>query len=100
LKNQISDFNKAVYSLQNFNLNSFYITQDEQIVTVSRFKNKETALDYYYSFTKNDKFKADILAKNIIIFPISAGNYSIFYKEKAARPFYEKFFKEKYLNEK
>ena len=100
LKNQISDFNKAVYSLQNFNLNSFYITQDEQIVTVSRFKNKETALDYYYSFTKNDKFKADILAKNIIIFPISAGNYSTFYKEKASRPLYEKFFKEKYLNEK
>lgn len=100
LKNQISDFNKAVYSLQNFNLNSFYITQDEQIVTVSRFKNKETALDYYYSFTKNDKFKSEILAKNIIIFPISAGNYSIFYKEKAARPFYEKFFRENYLNEK
>jgi hypothetical protein len=100
LKNQISDFNKAVYSLQNFNLNSFYITQDEQIVTVSRFKNKETALDYYYSFTKNDKFKSEILAKNIIIFPISAGNYSTFYKEKASRPLYEKFFKEKYLNEK
>ncbi len=100
LKNQISDFNKQVYSLQNFNINSFYITQDEQIVTVSRFKNKETAMDYYYSFTKNDKFKADILSKNIIIFPMSAGNYSTFYKEKASRPLYEQFFKDNYLNDK
>lgn len=100
LKNQISDFNKAFYSLQKFNINSFYITQDEQIVTVSRFKNKETALDYYYSFTKYDKFKGDILAKNIVIFPISAGNYSIYYKEKASRPLYEQFFNDNYLNQK
>ncbi|MBQ4434026.1 MAG: hypothetical protein II894_07720, partial [Bacteroidales bacterium] len=98
LKVDISNFNREFYSLQKFNINSFYITQDQQIVTVSRFKNKDAAMDYYHSISSNDKFKAHILSQNITVYPMSAGNYSTFYKKKESRPLYEEFFQKNYIN--
>lgn len=98
LKTQLSDFNKEYYSLQKLSLNSFYINQDEQIVSVARFRGKDAAMDYYNALQNSDKFKADILAKNIIVYPMSSANYGTFYKQKESRDLYEEFFKENYLN--
>lgn len=95
----LSDFNKEFYSLQKFTINSFYINQDEQIVTVSRFRNADAAMDYYNAVLRNDKFKADVMAKNIIPYVMSATNYSTYYKEKDKRNLYEEFFSKNYLNQ-
>lgn len=95
----LSDFNKEYYGLQNLTLNSFYINQDEQLITISRFRNAEAALDYYNAFIRNDKFKAHVMGKNATAYPMSASNYSIFYKQKDARALYEDFFKKNYLKQ-
>lgn len=95
----VSDFNREFYSLQKFSINSYYINQDEQIVTVSRFKNMEAAMDYYHAISGNDKFKADIMARNATIYAMSASNYSKFYKDKSIRDKYEDFFNKNYLKQ-
>lgn len=100
LKIDISNFNKEFYSLQKFTINSFYINQDEHIVTVSRFRNEEAAMDYYNAIIKAEKFSAHVNAKNIVVYPMSAGNYSTFYKQKDSRGLYEDFFLNNYINKK
>lgn len=97
LKTDISNFDREFYSLQKFTINAFYISQDEQIVTVSRFENMETAMDYYYAISKNEKFAADIKAGNITVYAMSATNYSNYYKQKGIRSQYGEFFNENYL---
>ncbi|MBO4646000.1 MAG: tetratricopeptide repeat protein [Bacteroidales bacterium] len=99
LKTSISDFNKQYYGLQKLTINSFYINQDEQIVTISRFKNEVTAMDYYHAISQNEAFKANILAKNITVYAMSAANYSTFYKEKESRELYNDFFLRNYLKQ-
>ena len=98
LKTDISNFNREFYSLQKFTINSFYITQDKQIVTVSRFENKETAMDYYHAISRHDKFANDIANDVITVYVMSAANYSNYYKKKEIRSQYDDFFKENYLN--
>lgn len=97
LKVQISNFDKQFFSLQKFNINSFYINQDEQIVTVSRFRNKDAAMEYYAAFTSDGHFSADVLASNITVYAMSANNYSTYYKKKDSRPLYDDFFSNNYL---
>lgn len=100
LKTQLADFNKEYYNLQRLTLNSFYINQDEQIVSIARFRGKDAAMDYYYALHNSDRFKADILAKSIVVYPMSATNYGIYYKQKDSRALYESFFIENYNNNK
>ena len=100
LKTDISNFDREFYSLQKFTINSFYITQDKQIVTVSRFENKETAMDYYHAISRNDKFSGDIQSGTITVYVMSAANYSNYYKKKEIRSQYDDFFNENYLNKK
>lgn len=100
LKTDISNFDREFYSLQKFTINSFYITQDKQIVTVSRFENKETAMDYYYAISRHENFAGDIASEVITVYVMSATNYSNYYKKKDIRPLYDDFFKENYLNNK
>ena len=100
LKTDISNFNREFYSLQKFTINSFYITQDKQIVTVSRFENKETAMDYYHAISRNEKFAGDISSGVITVYVMSAANYSNYYKQKNIRSQYDDFFKENYLDKK
>ena len=100
LKTDISNFDREFYSLQKFTINSFYITQDKQIVTVSRFENKETAMDYYHAISRNDKFTGDIQSGTITVYVMSAANYSNYYKKKEIRSQYDDFFNENYLNKK
>ncbi|MBP5400564.1 MAG: tetratricopeptide repeat protein [Bacteroidales bacterium] len=100
LKTDVSNFNREFYSLQKFTINSFYITQDRQIVTVSRFENKETAMDYFHAISRNDKFADDIASGVITLYVMSAANYSNYYKKKEIRSQYDDFFKENYLDKK
>jgi TolA-binding protein len=97
VKYDVSNFNTAYFSLEHFNINSFYINNDEQLVTVSRFKGKTDAMDYYIALTHNNLFLPLIEDKSITVYAISASNYSIFYNKINERHLYKQFFQENYL---
>ncbi|MCL2312678.1 MAG: hypothetical protein FWC41_09395, partial [Firmicutes bacterium] len=71
--------------------------QNEQLVTIARFKNKTDAMNYHIALTTNDVFAPSIQDKSITVYPISASNYSIYYNKVDERRLYKKFFEENYL---
>jgi TolA-binding protein len=97
VKYDISTFNTTYFSLERFNINSFYINQNEQLVTIARFKGKSDAMNYYTALTTNDVFAPGIQENSLTVYPISASNYSIFYNRVDARRLYKKFVEENYL---
>ena len=97
IKNEISNFNRELYSLMKLNISSIYLNQNEQILTISKFQNKETAMDYYANIIKDPKFSAYNKTKAIITYAISATNYTTYYNKENKRDLYDKFFQENYL---
>ena len=97
VKQDLTTFNTTYFSLQKFNINSFYINNTQQMVTVAKFTNAETAMDYYNILIKNEKFAPNIANNYITVYAISATNYSTYYNKKDQREFYDKFFRESYL---
>lgn len=100
VKQNLNAFNKSFFSLQRFNITSFYINNTQQMVTVSKFANSETAMDYYDILVKNENFAADIANGNIEPFAISATNYTTFYNKTEERNMYNDFFKKNYLEKR
>ena len=96
VKYDVSNFNKTYYSLERFNINSFYINQDEQLVTIARFKGKTDALNYYITMTTHSMFEPTIQDKSISVYAISSSNYSIYYNKPDERYLYKSFFEEYY----
>jgi tetratricopeptide (TPR) repeat protein len=97
VKYDVSNFNSTYFSLERFNINSLYLSQDEQQITVARFKGKTDAMNYYIAFTTNDLFSPSIVDNSIFVYAISASNYSIYYHKVEQRYLYKKFFEENYL---
>ena len=97
VKQNLNSFNSTYFSLQHFNISSFYINSSQQMVTVAKFNGKNNAMDYYDILMKNENFAPDIANGNIIVYPISATNYTTFYNKVDDRPMYENFVKEHYL---
>ena len=97
LKNDISKFDKEFYSLVKLNISSIYINQNEQILTIAKFKNKEAAMDYYDNLTSNETFYPYVKSKAIVPYAISATNYTTYYNKVDKRESYGKFFEENYL---
>ncbi|MDL2308657.1 tetratricopeptide repeat protein [Bacteroidales bacterium OttesenSCG-928-C03] len=100
VKNDISNFNAQYFSLQRFNVNSFYINQNEQMISVSRFKDKDAAMEYYNAIAQNELFKPSIVLKSMRINVMSATNYTTFYNNIPSRETYEEFFEKNYLEKK
>jgi len=96
VKYDISTFNSTYFRLERFNVNSFYINQNEQLIAIARFKGKTDAMNYYIALTTNDVFAPLIQDKSITVYPISTSNYNIFYNKENARSLYRKFFEENY----
>jgi tetratricopeptide (TPR) repeat protein len=97
VKYDISTFNSTYFSLERFNVNSFYINQNQQLVTIARFKGKSDAMNYYIAFTNYELFSSFIQEKSIEVYTISASNYSIYYNKAEYRQIYRLFFEENYL---
>jgi tetratricopeptide (TPR) repeat protein len=97
LKYDIDTFNSTFFSLERFNINSFYINQNQQLVTIARFKGKTDAMNYHTAMTTYELFSYMIKEKNIIVYAISATNYSIYYAKPDDRNMYGQFFEENYL---
>lgn len=100
VKQNLSNFNKTYFSLQHFNITSFYINNSQQMVTVAKFTNAETAMDFYHILIKNEMFAADVEIGNIEPYSISATNYTTFYNMQDERAKYVQFFEENYLKKK
>ncbi len=81
-------------------VSSFLIDNQRQMVTVSKFKNSEEAMDYYNILIKDETFKQDIDNKIIEVYVMSATNYTTFYNKRDERDKYPAFFNSKYINNK
>ncbi|MCQ2283314.1 MAG: tetratricopeptide repeat protein [Bacteroidales bacterium] len=97
VKLNITNFNKTYFSLQRFNVSSFYINNTQQMITIAKFSNAQAALDYYNIIVKDSLFVNDINNLNIEVYPMGATNYTTYYNNKDGRVFYDAFFKENYL---
>lgn len=92
----LSDLNKEYFGSANLNINSTFLDEENQLMSVQSFTGKERAMNYF-DFVKGsgDVFK-DLEANSYQDFVISSENYSLFYQEKNIKK-YLAFFKEKFL---
>ena len=99
VKQSLATFNQTYFSLQRFNVNSFYVNNTQQMITIAKFNNADQAMNYYNILVKDEAFKSNITKKTITPYAISAKNYTSFYNNKEGRIFYDDFFKEHYIKE-
>lgn len=97
VKDEISNFNREFFSLEQYTLNSFFIDKTDQMITVSKFKNKEKAMNYYNIMINNPTFATHVSAGQIVIFTMSATNYTTYYNAKDKRDMYQEFFDDNYF---
>lgn len=96
MKNDLLAFNREFFSLQKFNINSFYINQNEQLITISKFKNMESAMGYFDIIVLNETFAPKIASGYVKIYPMGAGNYTTYYNKVDKRGLYDEFFQSNY----
>lgn len=93
-----SNFNKEFFSLKDLSVNSVYLDNKRQMLTISRFSNAKEALKYHSAIKNNPELKKYFSGRNSDDFVLSVNDYSKFYKDKNMEKYLE-FFKENYLNE-
>ena len=96
-KQDLSNFNNTFFSLKTLTISSFLIDNKRQMITISRFDNKDDALDYYQILVNSETFQPFIEGGNIEVYAMSATNYTTFYNKKDNRKDYPEFFKDYYL---
>ena len=97
-KQELSVFNNSYFNLKKLTVSSFLIDNKRQMITVSKFDNKDDAMDYYHILMKNEAFEAEIESGIIEVYAMSANNYTSFYNKRESRKDYPEFFKDNYLN--
>lgn len=100
VKQNISNFNKTYFSLKKLVISSFFIDNQYQMVTISKFSDGADAMDYYNILVKDDAFKTDIDRQVIEVYVMSANNYTTFYNKRDERSKYPAFFNSHYINKK
>ncbi len=94
-KVRVSNFDSKYFSTSDLNINNVLLDLERQIVVVKSFPLASKAKDYYDLINQDADVFKEISPQDYKVFPISADNYTIFFKEKNI-PEYEKFFKENY----
>lgn len=98
LKNNIVDFNKEYFRREKFELANFYIDNTLQLVSVSKFANKEKAMEYYRLLLSDKKYMNPVNQnKQIKVYVISDANYTLYFQNKSIRADYDEFFSDNYL---
>jgi TolA-binding protein len=100
VKQSINNFNKTYFSLKKLVISSFFIDNQYQMVTISKFSDGADAMDYYNILVKDDAFKTDIDRQVIEVYVMSANNYTTFYNKRDERSKYPAFFNSHYINKK
>lgn len=97
VKLNLTNFGKTYFSLQRFNISSFYINNAQQMITVAKFTNADAAMDYYNILVKDENFAGEIKNGNIEVYPMGATNYTTYYNNKDGRDSYKEFVNANYL---
>jgi tetratricopeptide (TPR) repeat protein len=95
-KAKISDLNLASFSTKPLQTKSSFIDENNQIITVRSFSNKEEAMDYYLTFKLNENQVKKL--KEFDFFVITDKNFSSLFLEKDI-PTYLEFFEKNYLKD-
>jgi tetratricopeptide (TPR) repeat protein len=98
IKNLYSDHNTTMFKLDKLTINSMFLNNTSQMITVNRFENKQKALDYLTSVKNNAAIGAKLAPANFKHFVISANNYTTFFKLKDVDQYLE-FFNKNYMNQ-
>jgi tetratricopeptide (TPR) repeat protein len=98
IKNHYSDHNSHTFRLEKLTVNSMFLDNTHQMITVNRFNNKEKAMDYYVSVNSNNTIKDKLGPANMRHFVVSANNYTTFYRLKNVQQYLD-FFQIHYLNQ-
>ena len=98
MKGNINLFNKDFFRLEKFDVSSFYIDSEVQMITIGKFPNKSKAMDYYNLMKTDTTYLKDLSSSSTAkIYVISDANYNAFFRNKDKRVDYEKFFMEHYF---
>lgn len=95
-KSKVSDLNIASFSTKSLETKSSFIDENNQLIIVKPFKNKEEAMDYFLTFKVNEKQVKKL--KEFDYFVITDKNFSALFLEKNVEE-YVTFFKKNYLKE-
>lgn len=95
-KSKVSDLNIASFSTKSLETKSSFIDENNQLIIVKPFSNKEEAMDYFLTFKVNDKQVKKL--KEFDYFVISDKNFSALFLEKDIEA-YKNFFSKNYLQE-
>jgi tetratricopeptide (TPR) repeat protein len=98
VKNLYSDHNTAMFKLEKLTVNSMFLNNNLQMITINKFDNKIKALDYYTSVGNNSVIMAKLGPANIKHFVISANNYTTFFRLKDVQQYLD-FFNANYLDQ-
>lgn len=94
-KVRVSNFNQEYFRLAELNVSNVLLDMLNQVVVVKSFAGAAKAKDYHDLINQDSKVFKDIPPADYKVFPISADNYTVFYKLKNVTE-YEKFFVDNY----
>jgi tetratricopeptide (TPR) repeat protein len=97
IKDSLANFNAKYFGLEKLQINNIYITDKEQIITVTNFKDKDRGMNYFKTVVLNEnKIFGKLQDNQYKHFVISDKNYPVLYRDKSI-DLYLLFFGEKYL---
>lgn len=96
VKSRISDFDQANFRTVTLQVSNSILDQNNQVVQISPFPNKQKAMEYYGLFTADRAILGGINDQGYATFAISAANFTTFYKSKDIES-YALFFSSNYL---
>jgi len=82
IRNGYSNFDMKFFSTKKYTINTMFLDDKHEILTVSRFENQNEAIDYLLAVENNQELFSKIMKAGFKHFVISAGNYPVFYKNK------------------
>jgi tetratricopeptide (TPR) repeat protein len=82
IKNSFSNHNTKLFSSKNLTINTLFLDDKHEVLSVSKFENKDDALNYLLSIEHAPEILNLISKAQFKHFVISAANYPVFYKSK------------------
>ncbi len=95
MKYAFSNHNSKLFSSVKLTINTLFLDDRHEVLNVSRFENKDEALNYLLSVENSPEILALLGKTEFQHFVISAANYPVFYKNKDVGK-YIKFYNENY----
>ena len=97
IKNVISDYNTKNFSTANLSISNIYLNDNQQLLTIANFPDKEKAMLYFNDIKKNKDVFSKLKPSDCKQFVISADNYTKMYNNKDEDNYYL-FFTKNYLH--